>query len=95
MGYILGCDDKCLLILSESDFICDLNILNNRYINNKFKVAVFSNKRSTEAKCRNWILQNNIHLCDIYSFDKEKIMTSLKSEDPEIIWISCDLELEG
>ena len=66
MGYITGKNEKVLLV-SKSDILkLDLNIFNNRYMNENFKVILFDvDNILKENDIEKWIMENKIKREDV------------------------------
>lgn len=72
MGYITGVQKKCLLCIPAKLLLLDLNILNNRYMNENFKLILFNyNEIEKENKIEDWIKNNNIKIIKTDSVEKE------------------------
>lgn len=83
MGYLLGCSGRCVLIMPLSYFKYDLNILNNRYLNEHFKVIMID-EAGTENRHMNWIQKNGIRYSECSLRDEQLIANCLQSAGPEI-----------
>ncbi len=69
MGYITAKEKKSLLILPYELLKIDLNIFNNRYINEKVKIIV--NKENNQVNnIEEWIKDNNIEIFQMKKLDK-------------------------
>ena len=83
IGFLIGCSKCCILIMSLKHFKYDLNILNNRYINNRFKV-IMVDEYGTDSRHVNWIKKNSISYSEAELSDSEKIKNTIQSALPEI-----------
>lgn len=84
MGYIIGKNKRVLLCIPTSLALIELNIFNNRYINEKFKIILFnSNKIDDVETLTKWVNNNKI---------KARIIDSLENDDLEEFWNSKEPE---
>ena len=58
MGFCIGSDNNNLLVIDESLLLLDINILNNRYMNERFKVMVIG--KMEHPNILRWLDANHI-----------------------------------
>lgn len=68
MGYITAKEKKSLLIMPYELLKIDLNIFNNRYINENVKIII--NKEKGQVNIEEWIKDNNIEILQTEKVDK-------------------------
>lgn len=83
IGFLIGCSKCCILIMPLKHFKYDLNILNNRYINNRFKV-IMVDEYGIDNRHINWIKKNGISYSEAKLSDSVKIKNTVQSAFPEI-----------
>ena len=88
MGYITGKNEKVLLV-SKSDILkLDLNIFNNRYMNENFKVILFDiDNILKENDIEKWITENKINVVHKKTISKEELNDFWNSKEPEMVVI--------
>ena len=88
MGYITGKNEKVLLV-SKSDILkLDLNIFNNRYMNENFKVILFDvDNILKENDIEKWIMENKINVVHKNKISKDELKDFWNSEKPELVVI--------
>ena len=83
-GYCVGKVEKNLLIIDESIIRYDINIFNNRYMNDRFKLVVIGKK--FEENIIRWTEANNISFsveCDLIVATKKLLAAKV----PSIVYI--------
>ena len=83
MGFLIGCSKCCILIMPLKHFKYDLNILNNRYINNRFKI-IMVDEYGSDNRHVNWIKKNGISYSEADLGDSGKTKNTIQSALPEI-----------
>ena len=68
MGYITAKNQRSLIILPYELLKIDLNIFNNRYINENVKIII--NKKKDQSNIEEWIKDNKIEILQIKNLDK-------------------------
>lgn len=88
MGYITGIKKKSLLCIPAKLLLLDLNILNNRYINENFKVILFNAEEiKKDNTLEKWIESNNIKSKCINKIDKDALNEFWNLEKPAILLV--------
>lgn len=86
-GYIQNTNDNIILICSSENIYLDINIFNNRYINNKLKIIVFK-KEGFELNIQSWIESNKIRYKEYKTLNKELIREFIESKDSMLVYIN-------
>jgi hypothetical protein len=86
MGYLLGSKTRCILLMPVEFLKYDLNILNNRYLDNRFKVFLIAENGIGQSH-QNWITSNGIHYSEVHGLDSVAIEKSLSSDNPEMCFV--------
>ena len=71
MGYIIAKEKKSLLIMPYELLKIDLNIFNNRYVNENVKIIIYKDKE--QSNIEEWIKDNKIEILKTEKID-EKIL---------------------
>lgn len=87
LGFIKGTEDKACLIAPAEFFDLDINILNSRYINGRFKVILI-NKNGGSFKYKNWVNNNSIGYAELSEDNINELNNYLNNDLPEIIFLS-------
>lgn len=88
MGYITGKNEKVLLVSKSEILKLDLNIFNNRYMNENFKVILFDNDNILkENDIEKWITENKINVVHKKTISKEELNDFWNSKEPEMVVI--------
>ena len=86
MGYIEGSKKKKILCIPAKVFLLELNILNNRYINENFKIILFNcNIDLKEKSIKNWANSNNIKLMKAKKYDKDILYDFINQKEATIL----------
>lgn len=85
MGFLTGWNDRCILIMPVDFFQFDLNILNNRYLNERFKVIMVDMER-VQNRHRNWIQKNGILYTEL-KLNELETKKCFRSDKPEICFL--------
>lgn len=83
-GYCVGKLEKSLLIINDSIIRYDINIFNNRYMNDRFKLVIIGEK--IEENIIRWVEANNISFfveSDLIVATKKLLMANV----PSIVYI--------
>lgn len=92
MGYITGIKKKSLLCIPAKLLLLDLNILNNRYINENFKVILFNAEEVKEDDTlEKWIENNNIKSKYINKNDEDVLNEFWNLEEPAILLVKGEI----
>lgn len=92
MGYIIGTKKKSLLCMPAMLLLLDLNILNNRYINENFKVILFNVEEIKEDDTlEKWIENNNIKSKCINKIDENVLNEFWNLEEPAILLVKGEI----
>lgn len=92
MGYITGKNEKTILCATTDILKLDLNIFNNRYINQNLKIILYDNKNILkENTIEEWIEKNNIKVTCKKNINEENLKEFIDSNNPEIIVIGGEL----
>ena len=85
-GFVLGTSNACLLICSSNCFALDINILNNRYLDARFKVIIIDDQNLTEKyDLSAWIKSNHV-MCKVVSlFTQDVVREFLGNDNPGVI----------
>ena len=85
-GYVLGTSHDCLLICSANCFALDTNILNNRYLDARFKVIIIDDQNLTEEyDLSAWIKSNNVRCKIVNSLTQDVVSELLGKNTPAVI----------
>lgn len=69
MGYITGKEKKSLLIMPYELLKIDLNIFNNRYVNENVKIIIYKDKEQNNVE--EWIKDNKIEILKTKKIDEK------------------------
>ncbi len=88
MGYVIAKNKKILLCCTDEILKLDLNIFNNRYINNNMKIIILNKENIiSEKNIDKWIKNNNIDIEIYKKIDNKKIKDFYFSNKASIILI--------
>lgn len=92
MGYILGKNKKILICMPAKFLLLDLNILNNRYIDKKFKIILFNcNELEKETQFESWIHCNGIKTIETNKCDEKQIKEFWDLEEPTMLLVKGEI----
>ncbi len=86
VGSLLNRKLKSILVVSNSVFALDQNILSNRYTNDMFKLIVVTDNISLISNYSAWIESNNINCFQ----NRDDILAFLESEHQSIMFIESE-----
>lgn len=84
VGHICGSEKKICCVLDEDWFKLDLNIFNNRYLSNRFKLIILSGQKNKQ-QYKKWITTNNIQLMECSMSDLFDVPSFFKSPNPSLL----------
>ena len=87
MGYIIGKRKKTLLCMPAKLILLDLNILNNRYIDDNFKIILFEYNKIEEKLLENWIDYNKIKTISTNNLDENIINEFWNLKEPTVLLV--------
>ena len=87
MGYIIGKRKKTLLCMPAKLILLDLNILNNRYIDENFKIILFEYNKIEEKLLENWIDYNKIKTISTNNLDENIINEFWNLKEPTVLLV--------
>lgn len=88
MGYIVGKNKKVLMCCTSDLLKIDINIFNNRYVDEKLKIIIYDiDNIIVNDNIEKWINNNNINIIKTNNVDVEKLRIFWNSENPEIMVI--------
>lgn len=85
LGYTLNQKNVSYLIIDESCFKVDSNILNSRYINKNFKIILFYN--NNDFNIDSWVINNEIKILKSSNKIKDDIQKFCQINEPCILMI--------
>lgn len=92
MGYVCGKNKKILLCMPASLTLLELNIFNNRYINENFKLILFNcSKVKQEEMMTKWINSNKIKTNVINTLNKDILEKFWNSKEPMVLLIKGEI----
>lgn len=92
MGYIEGSKKKKILCIPAKVFLLELNILNNRYINENFKIIIFNcNKDLKDNSIENWVNNNNIKSMKAEMYNKETLYDFISKKEATILLVEGEI----
>ena len=92
MGYIEGSKKKKILCIPAKVFLLELNIVNNRYINENFKIIIFNcNKDLEDNSIENWVNNNNINTIKVNEYNKEKLYDFVSQKEATILLVEGEI----
>ena len=87
MGYIIRKRKKTLLCMPAKLILLDLNILNNRYIDENFKIILFEYNKIEEKLLENWIDYNKIKTISTNNLDENIINEFWNLKEPTVLLV--------
>jgi hypothetical protein len=84
LGYTLGCNGKCILVMPIKLFIYDANIFNSRYIGNRFKI-IFLREKDDTILPQTWIENNQIECRNIDAFSLQEAQILVNADKPMVV----------
>ena len=85
MGYIIGKRKKTLICMIAKLILLDLNIINNRYIDENFKIILFEYNKIEEKLLENWIDYNKIKTISTNNLDENIINEFWNLKEPTVL----------
>lgn len=86
-GYIQNANHNIVLICSSENIYLDVNIFNNRYVNNKLKIIIFE-KKGFELNIQSWIESNKIKYKECQTLNRELIHEFIENRDSMLLYVN-------